>query len=656
MPFYLATPRPTTISGRMQSGTYAKSDYIRSQPSGILYQLASGYMHPLAATTYSMLGFIASAISSFIKGTPSDYEEFNYEHTPFFFAPFKVTNCPELQLPEVHIQIVGRPRDQDIQIIAEKGGEIRKIKGATKDTWVVRPSTLEDLSELANIDSLDITTKPTENSMVVSQTTALVLLYTRIFYIANLLSLLSPQSPVSITYTLNTLAVSNPEGKEPKGETNPSDEEDDEPATGMQVEEHGEEVLNSGGQPMQTATVNFGSKTSITSISIHNLPAFENHRTFGRVEDCPTHHGGIFVPFERNYAQHDLPIGAQFVETFRSLFFEDSTEYDEHSHEILQDWARGLYQTDLGDYLAHMMKSLMMAKEAGCGIYLIINEDGHYQGSVLLGDSMRVRLVGREWVEAVDKDTLENELQVCNSHAAAVQRILDRAGLVASNPQQFKTLRSLSQAVNASGEPSGMVKNLIMKELPNLSFNERYESVNLDTLIDTFHHLTTSAPIPSEMHMDPGFFFPKDRYEEVLCRFGSSAPSFNYGGGSEVRCCSIAAPRIAKLAWNADTPPSTLQVQRIRVGSAATQWADMIENGHINGIFNRRLTGTRIFVGEEKNALWKRIDEFCRVGSKFAKVQTSAIAGDGVVGGGKKRDREDDMVKVDRKLKLAKFF
>jgi hypothetical protein len=43
MPFYLALPRPATFSGKTQGGSMTKTDYIRSAPSSVLYQLATGY-------------------------------------------------------------------------------------------------------------------------------------------------------------------------------------------------------------------------------------------------------------------------------------------------------------------------------------------------------------------------------------------------------------------------------------------------------------------------------------------------------------------------------------------------------------------------------------------------------------------------------------
>lgn len=617
--------------GRQQGGSYSKTNFIRTPPSSIVYQLASGYMHPLASTVYNMLGFVAKTLA---KRTIEDSITQQYEPTPFYFHPYKVDICPTLVLPEVHIQLVGRPNDADLAIITDAGGEVRHIRGSTRDTYCITPKDFKCLESLFQISNADVGTKPVEESMVITQIPSLVLLYTRVCYIANLLLLVSPLTGASVQFGLTVL-------------------EGDREGPIMEVEGSSSEVQSTTG-PVHTTTLNVRDKTAITSITFGSITPDDSAITMGTVDLCPTNHGGIFIPYEQDYAQHDVAVCAKFVETFRQLFFESAVEYDESSHEIMQDWARGLYQTRTGDYLAHMMMSLILAKEAGTSAFLIITEEGHYQGSVLMGDALRIRLVGKGWVTSVDTTTLSKELESCQSHRVALRKVLDFAGLNTSDVNQFKNLRTLSQAVNASGEPSGMSKNLIMKELAKLSFPDRPDFFNVDTLGSTLDYLTSDKLVPSDWYMDAGFFFPKDKYEEVLSRFGDTAPSFNFGGQKEIRCCSVANSRIGKLPYDRETPPATFQTQKIKVGTAATQWRDMLEYGHINGIFDRRLPGSRMFVGDEKVALWHMLDDYSRRVSKAKKSQDKK-AGVEVVGG-KKRDREDDVVKEDKKAKLARFF
>jgi hypothetical protein len=70
MPFYFALPRPATFSGSTQGGTLTKSDYIRTQPSQVLYQLTSGFMYPFKKILYSSLSLVAKAIVASGRSPP----------------------------------------------------------------------------------------------------------------------------------------------------------------------------------------------------------------------------------------------------------------------------------------------------------------------------------------------------------------------------------------------------------------------------------------------------------------------------------------------------------------------------------------------------------------------------------------------------------
>lgn len=373
----------------------------------------------------------------------------------------------------------------------------------------------------------------------------------------------------------------------------------------------------------------------------------------GTVDDCITSNGGLFLPFESAYAEYDIMIIQNYVERFRPLFFEDAEDYDDNSTLLFQHWTGGISRTRIGTYLAHIMKAQILAMESGTACYSIIRPDGAYQGSVIIGEAVRIRLVGRAWNEGKSQTELVGELNSCGSHAKSIRKILDTMGMTSSTPDQFRTLRSLSQAINASGAPSGMEQNIISKELANISFEERQEFVNLSTLKETMAYLTSDTAIPHTWYMDKGFFFPANRYQEILSRFGSLAPTFCPGGEVELRCCSIQGRGVPdSLPYDRASPPSYLNSQMVAVGVCSNQWKDMLEHGHLRGIFNREVRGGRCFTGAEKKELWETFDDMSRRVIMEKGKKPEAV----VESGGAKRSRDEETSAETRKKRAMRFF
>lgn len=398
-------------------------------------------------------------------------------------------------------------------------------------------------------------------------------------------------------------------------------------------------------EPMPITSFNFTTRRS------------EPYKVFAPSDDVPTSTGGIFIPFEPTYAEFDIMIIHQFLAAFKSIFFEDELEWSDNAHYISQHWTGGIARTRTGLYLAHMMKALILAMEAGTAVRFISRSDGAYQGAVLLGENIQIRLVGKSWYTAMDSAALKEDIGSCGAHRTAVKKILESAGLVGSTPEQFSSLRELSQAVNAGGRPSGMAENLIKKELPNVTFEEAVDTINLDTLKDTFDLLTSDSIIPKDMYMDKGFFFPRDRFEEILCRFGNTAPSFCPGGQTEIRCCGVLGRGVPdSLKYDRNSPPNYLQSTRVTVTVCATQWRDMLQHGHLRGIFDRRVSGTRVWAGEDAKSLWAIMDDFCRkLIIEKGQANTSNVNAVPPTSA-KKRVADDESSAAERKRKLSRFF
>jgi hypothetical protein len=354
------------------------------------------------------------------------------------------------------------------------------------------------------------------------------------------------------------------------------------------------------------------------------------------------------------YAEYDISIVSQFFNTFKSVFSESENAWMDDMPRLFAAWAGGIARTPVGTHFSHMMKTLLVAKEGTSCATLIMRADGKYEGGIIHGTRIGIRHVGGEWVTGKDAAGLREELKELSSHKTAVRRILDAAGMGTSDPSQFTSIRQLSQAVNASGEPSGMAKNLIMKQLPFTSFVESPEKVNVGTLSATLEYLTSDIVLPPTLFMDKGSFFPKDRYEEVLCAYGSSVPSMNYGGADVRRCCDIEGKGTPRdIQYSRNTPPNHLQVKQIPIGAACTQWEDMMQHGVIRGNFGRVDKSGREFLGEEKMKIWITLDDLIRK-TIIAKGQPGRAQQ--VAGGGMMKRIRDDKEMDDRKSKKNRLF
>jgi len=66
MPFYLAIPRNATFSGAVQKGSMVKSDFVRTQPSQLLYNIVSEHSGPMYPLLAEHLG---AAVFAFIRAS-----------------------------------------------------------------------------------------------------------------------------------------------------------------------------------------------------------------------------------------------------------------------------------------------------------------------------------------------------------------------------------------------------------------------------------------------------------------------------------------------------------------------------------------------------------------------------------------------------------
>jgi len=606
-----------------------KTEYMRTSPSQIMYQLATGYMNPFKRILSSSLALVAKLVEQQRDMNITDQP---YEKLPFHYVPYKLESAPKVTLPGIEVAFT-RPLEHEVKSVQAIGGEVRKISGQVHDIYHVIPSNVADLQTVAALENIRSDFRPTEGNISVPQILPFASIMTQIAHVADILYAISAVSDAKVSGNIDVTVPVAPT---------------------VTTTSSTEAAAPSSGSATQTTTLEVNDTLFLSGLSLQ--PPRGTWSPFVEGHDIDTSKGGIFVPFEAAYAEFDMMIAHHFVETFKSLFFESMVAYDDESSTLTQAWVGGIARTRTGQYLAHIMKVLMMAYEAGTHAQFAIRPDGAYQGGIIAGRDIMVRLVGKAWVEAKDKAGLDDEVQAFGSHNQSVRRILTAAGLTASTPEQFSTLRSLSQAVNASGEPSGMAKNLILKELPNVAFVERPTPVTAENICHTISLLTSDMPIPDDLYLDKGFFFPRDRYEAVLARFGNSAPSFCPGGQQEIRCCSILGRGVPDdLKYDRSLPPAYLQSNRIPVSVCANQWRDLLQHGHMRGEFKRRITGSRLWTGDDKALIWNTLDDLGRkvIIEKNRPAATSTSSGSG---GGKRKEPDTGVVTGERMKKLSRFF
>lgn len=200
MPFYLAIPRPATFSGATQSGSLVKSAYIRTSPSNIMYDMASGYLYPLKTILYKSLASVAIALD---KAAETSIGEQPFKRVPFYLSPYKLSSCSQIALPGVEVSLTGRPDQAVVDTIMSAGGEARRIKGQVKDIYHVIPKNYDALADLMSIEQASTDYRPTEGNISVIQIPTLAMLITRIHYVANILFSLSPFGNIGVSLNMN---------------------------------------------------------------------------------------------------------------------------------------------------------------------------------------------------------------------------------------------------------------------------------------------------------------------------------------------------------------------------------------------------------------------------------------------------------------------
>lgn len=629
MPFYLANPRTTAHTGSVQRGSMIVSDYVRTEPGRFLYKFATGYSRPFATMVLSNLPAVVRALRDPGRSVPYDGSHYTY-------APYDTTRIPFVLLPQLQVQFQGRPREDFLETITASGGEARRIRGQNRDTWCIPLDDYEKAAEMIDLGGIDDSFSPTEGAISVPMIESTILLITRIAAVAAVLEVVSTHNSSRVSLEFSTDIVVTPDVVE----EGPGPRDEDVPMTNR-------------GPQTRTVTMTYGLNDPVP-LTINVRPSLQAiPEPMVTVDNADTTHGGIFVAYEDAYTGFCLESLQRFLNAFKGVCFESNDAAD-HS-DVLKHWRSGISRTTTGRYLAHMMMLCVIAKEMCTSVQFIMRPDGKYEGGILKGEDIGIAPAFGRWYMGISAAELIVDMEECASHNKTVRKILEAVGLVAVQPEQFQTLRALSQAVNASGTPSGAAMNVINKLLPGVDFLEKPEPVNTDTIIRCIQLFSTDSVIPRELYMDKGAFFTTDRYVEVLSCFGTSAPSFNWSGPSTIRCCDIIGKGSAADSTYSTEPPARLSSKQVLLAQCAAQWKTVMQRGILSGSFDKVDKNGREYKGDQKTKLWRALDDRIRL-TIIPRGQGANVISDAAASTGVKRTLPDQDAVDERAARKRRLF
>jgi hypothetical protein len=189
MPFYLAIPRNATFSGAVQKGSMVKSDFVRTQPSQLIYNVVSEHSGPMYTMLSDRLNSVILAHAAALEKRTAVRVDFSDKFT---YIPAVISSLPPFVIPKVQVRFKGQPPPSAQEVIDRLGADVKRLRGNTTDTYTFKTDNMEDFADLMNLEGVDGDFKPTEGAISVPQIEHLALIYTRISVVAAGLHLISP--------------------------------------------------------------------------------------------------------------------------------------------------------------------------------------------------------------------------------------------------------------------------------------------------------------------------------------------------------------------------------------------------------------------------------------------------------------------------------
>nr|WNA22198.1 MAG: hypothetical protein [Downy mildew lesion associated ambivirus 3] len=301
---------------------------------------------------------------------------------------------------------------------------------------------------------------------------------------------------------------------------------------------------------------------------------------------------GILVPYVPHLAVFDPILVPDIIQRyFFKCLGSSFTMCRVNFTKLKSSWGN-IHQTNLGNVLSHLACMIGIVAHCQARVFPIF-DNGVYSGCVLSGSRFTLSTSDSVY-RPMAFAQLQEEMISAKFHFAVLNSI---AVLVGDGTDQIRNVKSMRELSNLlrTVEISEETKDAIRKEAVHLNFDNRYLSINSNTLVQAMDLLKdTSQPIANDYPMHPDQIFENDRVASVLSAFGYFAPTLLIPS-----CTSI------KLVDGSE-PPKTFACRTVTLSSAIADWKLVLRDKviHNNPTNLSKSFKDRSFTGADKKRVW----------------------------------------------------
>jgi len=604
MPFYFALPRSgfSSVQGRQETG---RTDYVRTAPTSLTFTTSVALSRVLYTKSHNLH---AIAMSAFAGQKAGIFDKAFRTDCPsrMLYPAVNVNDVIRLGLPKMSFRFKELSDSQESRLV-ELNMEERNIKGKGR-VWV---------GQLDTRNAAEVVSFGTVQDYASMGGTVSVRGVSAMNSIVKILTLAAQTQ---------TMSCEKDTGK------------------GVGVIEYASTTKLSLHEYTVSAMSHLNKDNSREVACILNAPVTSIlartslGRIWGNVSEIPELlSNGIFCPFEPNYSQTDRRAINVLLSDFSCLCTEPEN-FDTFDKELVEMWTREICLTMEGEFIAHMIACLCLAKRIGASVYFLVT-GSLYEGTLLYGtEELSFKLVGGATYRSIEKPALIEDISRYAFHTTTLREILSEVGFtemeidtgVVRSMRQLRNivLGKLGQAVTPQLEAS------IGRKLLFLNFREKQESVNPTTISKfvSYIHPTVPTAIPDTVYLDRRAFFTKDNTVVALSMFGLYAPSPIISGQTLL----LAVPSNSTKVVSKE--PNSIQFSKKELLVAAKDWDGFARGGTIVQPSNKIKRGVR-FAGAEKTEIWGVLVGYAGAGVSARRSENQASKRDRDT---EKREREED--------------
>lgn len=566
MPLYFATIKKAGQRTQLGAGG---SEFNRTSPSELYYKLMGHNRFQSFDFLLPYLGSVTKAISD----TPGTWN--TIQSSDMYLFEGRAAVLLPLQPAPIAMRFKGNPPQAIVDRLEDLGTTVVKMPGTNKDTFLVSGLEYTSLGEIAGWMDYTESFRPPQGHITVDNIQTVARIQIAIYGVARALRAIAGHG-YGVQRDSVSLKIDTSAG-----------------AVQKEALEEGEE----GVARLWWNGINRADETTVQIKADINISATEiicKPESIVQTE-------GLVAAFESSLSAPDPGMVARFLRQFSACCFDDGEEEEDMFEGMVAAWAQQICRTELGEWLAHMMLCCEITAASGGYPQFVSNDSGEYQGAILVNGRGKVYVANGQVLENVTGAPFRAELQSFTSRDTLLEQIRVTAGL--DTLGAVVGMRSLSRRLCMGGQPSEAVKVAVLPLAKKLRFSERPTPVNAQTIQRMLTLLgDQAAEIPEDTFMPWEALFPKSRTEEVLSMFGSTVPSFNFGGPRTVNASPVMA-RGAKVEYS-PTPPKVFQVKRLSLQVASQQYQTMLQNGLIGTETERATPGSRVFPPSQSKMIW----------------------------------------------------